>query len=101
VFRRLADAACGGVIGARSMVLPGRFDLTAVARVLGQEAEIWDRLVRVERKVSRPAYSALTEESPPLHPKRVSYRIVAGEAPVAVRRRARGRRPSNSPNALG
>jgi hypothetical protein len=101
VFRRLADAACGGVIGARSMVLPGRFDLTAVARVLGQEAEIWDRLVRVERKVSRPAYSALTEESPPLHPKGVSYRIVAGEAPVAVRRRARGRRPSNSPNALG
>lgn len=102
VFRQLASAVpSGGVIGARASMLSARFDLGAAARALGREAQIWHRLVRVERKVSRQAYDALTKRAPSLRPKPTRYRIVAGEAPVAVRNRARGRRPSNSPNALG
>jgi anaerobic magnesium-protoporphyrin IX monomethyl ester cyclase len=90
VFRRLASAVRGGVIGARPMMLAARFDLGAAARALGREAEIWHRLVRVERTVSRHAYDALTARASTLRPKPRHYRIAAGEAPVAVRNRARG-----------
>jgi hypothetical protein len=101
VFRRLASSVRGGVIGSRPAVLPARFDLGSAARALGREAEIWHRLVRVERKVSRQAYAALTDRAPTLRPKPGRYRIIAGEAPVSIRSRGRGHRPSNSPNALG
>jgi hypothetical protein len=101
VFRRLAAAAHGGVIGARPIVEEARFDLAAVARALGREAEIWHRLVRVERRVSRSAYAALAGQAPRLGPRPGRYRVVAGETPVSLRSRARGRRPSGSPNALG
>jgi hypothetical protein len=101
VFRRLAGTVRGGVIGARAMTLDARFDLGAAARALGREAETWHQLVRVQRRVSRQAYGALTGDAPSLRPKPGRYRVVAGEAPVGVRARARGRRPPNSPNALG
>jgi hypothetical protein len=101
VFRRLASSVRGGVINAGPVVLEARFDLVAAARALGREADIWHRLVRVERTVSRSAYSALVEGTPVLRPKLGRYRIMAGENPVSVRRRPRARRPSNSPNALG
>jgi hypothetical protein len=101
VFRRLASAEHGGVIGARPAVESARFDLSAVARALGREAEIWHRLVRVERRVSRAAYAALAGHAPRLRSRLGRYRVVAGETPVPVRSRARGRRPSGSPNALG
>ena len=64
VFRRLASAADGGVIGARPTVRAAPFDLAAVARALDHEAEIWHRLVRVERRVSREAYEALAAGLP-------------------------------------
>jgi len=101
VFRRLAATVRGGVIGARPLVRAARFDLGAASRALGREAKAWHRLVRVERRVSRQAYGALTARAPSLRPKPARYRVAAGETPVAVPRRARARRPSNSPNALG
>jgi hypothetical protein len=101
VFRRLASEVRGGVIGASTRSVPARFDLDAAAEALAREAEAWHQLVRVVRKVSREAYGAVTAdfESLPAAPGR--YRVRAGEAPVAVRAGARGRRPPNSPNALG
>ncbi len=101
IFRKLAATAQGGVMGARPMEMPARFDLAAAARALGREAKIWHRLVRVDRKVSRQAHDALTMGAVALLPKARTYRISAGEVPVSVRRPARGRRPPNSPNALG
>ena len=100
VFRRLAAAARGGVIGAGAKVVPARFDLDAAAEALARDAEAWQHLVRVARKVSREAYGAVTAgfDSLPQAPGR--YRVRAGEPPVPVRS-ARGRRPPNSPNALG
>jgi hypothetical protein len=103
VFRRLAEAVRGGVLGGRARVRSARFDLDAAARALSREAETWHQRVRVERRVSRAAYDALVAGAPQLRrrarPGR--YRSAAGAAPVAVRPRARGRRPSGAPNALG
>jgi len=103
VFRRLASEVRGGVIGASGKVVPARFDLDAAAEALAREAEAWQHLVRVARKVSRQAYGAVTAGfaslPPPQAPRR--YRVRAGQPPVAVRSGARARRPPNSPNALG
>ena len=101
VFRRLAAVVRGGVIGGSTRSLPARFDLEAAAEALAREAEAWHHLVRVVRKVSREVYGAVTADfgSLPEAPRR--YRVRAGAAPVAVRAAARGRRPPNSPNALG
>jgi anaerobic magnesium-protoporphyrin IX monomethyl ester cyclase len=103
VFRQLAAGARGGVIGAgaRPRVLTARFDLQAAARALAREAATWHELVRVRRAVSRDAYDLLVAGAPALRPKPGRYRTAAGEAPVAVRARARGRRPSGAQNALG
>jgi anaerobic magnesium-protoporphyrin IX monomethyl ester cyclase len=101
VFRRLAAVVTGGVIGASTRSLPARFDLAAAAGALAREAEAWHHLVRVVRKVSREVYGAVTADfgSLPEAPRR--YRVRAGATPVAVRTAVRGRRPPNSPNALG
>ena len=48
-----------------------------------------------------PAYGAVTADFTSLPAAPGRYRVRAGEVPVAVRGRARGRRPPNSPNALG
>jgi hypothetical protein len=101
VFRRLASVVKGGVIGASARSIPARFDLDAAAEALGREAEAWHQLVRVVRKVSRQAYGAVTADFGSLAASPGRYRVRAGEAPVAVRAGARGRRPPNSPNALG
>jgi hypothetical protein len=103
VFRRLASEVRGGVIGAGVKVVPARFDLDAAAEALAREAEAWQHLVRVARKVSREAYGAVTADfaSLPRPQAPGRYRVRAGEPPVAVRGSARGRRPPNSPNALG
>ena len=66
-----------------------------------REAEAWQHLVRVARKVSRQAYGAVTADFTSLPAAPGRYRVRAGEVPVAVRAGARGRRPPNSPNALG
>jgi hypothetical protein len=101
VFRRLADTVKGGVIGARARTAAARFDLDAAARALSREANVWHHLVRVQREVSRQAYETLVSDVPALRPKARRYKLRAGEAPVAVKTEARGRRPPNSPNALG
>ena len=101
VFRRLASVVRGGVIGASAKVVPARFDLDAAAEALSREAEAWQHLVRVARKVSRQAYGAVTADFTSLPTAPGRYRVRAGEVPVAVRAGARGRRPPNSPNALG
>jgi hypothetical protein len=101
VFRRLASIVKGGVIGASARSVPARFDLEAAAEALAREAEAWHQLVRVVRRVSRQAYGLVTADFGSLHESPGLYRVRAGEAPVAVRARARGRRPPNSPNALG
>ena len=72
------------------------------ARALSREAEAWQHLVRVARKVSRQAYGAVTADFTSLPAAPGRYRVRAGQAPVAVRGGVRrGRRPPNSPNALG
>ena len=101
VFRRLAAVVRGGVIGGSTRSLPARFDLDAVAGALAREAEAWHHLVRVARKVSREDYGAVTADFGALPEAPRRYRVRAGAPPVAVRTAARGRRPPNSPNALG
>jgi hypothetical protein len=101
VFRRLASEARGGVIGATVKVVPARFDLHGAAEALAREAEAWQHLVRVARKVSRQAYGAITAGFASLPQAPGRYRVRAGEAPVPVRGAPRARRPPNSPNALG
>src|SRR5204862_4362430 len=96
VFRRLASVVRGGVIGASAKVVAARFDLEAAARALSREAEAWQHLVRVARKVSRQAYGALTADFTSLPPAPARYRVPAGATPVAVRAGASGRRPPNS-----
>ena len=93
VFRRLASVVRGGVIGASAKVVPARFDLDAAARALSREAEAWQHLVRVARKVSRQAYGAVTADFTSLPAAPGRYRVRAGEVPVAVRAR-RARPPS-------
>jgi anaerobic magnesium-protoporphyrin IX monomethyl ester cyclase len=101
VFRRIASTVRGGVIGARPSILEARFDLDAAAGARSREAAIWHELVRVQRKVSRPAHAALTAGAPRVYPKAGLYRITAAEPPVRLGGHRRARRPSNSPNALG
>ena len=101
VFRRLASVVRGGVLGASSKLVPARFDLAAAADALGREAEVWQHLVQVARKVSREVYAAATADFGALPAAPGRYRVRAGAAPVPLRPSARGRRPSNSPNALG
>jgi anaerobic magnesium-protoporphyrin IX monomethyl ester cyclase len=101
VFRRLAPVVRGGVIGASAKVVWARFDLASAAAALAREAEAWQHLVRVARKVSRDAYAAATADFGSLAAAPGRYRVRAGEAPVPLRAGARGRRPPNSPNALG
>ena len=89
VFRRLASVVRGGVIGASAKVVPARFDLDAAAEALSREAEAWQHLVRVARKVSRQAYGAVTADFTSLPAAPGRYRVRAGEVPVAVRAGAR------------
>jgi anaerobic magnesium-protoporphyrin IX monomethyl ester cyclase len=104
VMRALAQRVRGGVIGARTVTVAARFDLTAVARAEAAEARIWYQLVRERRQVSRADYQRLAAETPLVRPRARRYRIVAGAPPVAIatpRRPARGRRPSARVNDLG
>ncbi|MSP60382.1 MAG: B12-binding domain-containing radical SAM protein [Myxococcales bacterium] len=106
VLRELAQAGRdpGGVIGARPGTATARFDLAAVDGARDREMAIWHQLVRVRRHVSRAAWRELAGALPSLAAlgtKARAYRFVAGEPPVAVRRPARGRRPSGAPNSLG
>ena len=114
VHRSLAQQVTGGVIGARAVTVPARFDLAAACAAEAAEARIWHELVRVRRQVSRVDYQRLAAALPSLRPRARRYRLLAGSPPTPVaapRRPARGpaprgttptgRRTSNRMNDLG
>jgi anaerobic magnesium-protoporphyrin IX monomethyl ester cyclase len=101
VFRELARRAAGGVLGARAQAAQARFYLDEAAAAGEREMAIWRELVRVRRHVSRAAYGELAAKLPSLAPRPRRYRFAAGEPPVPVGGKAKGRRPSGAPNSLG
>ncbi len=100
VFRQLARRPPSEK-GARVGEALARFDLDEVARSDDHEAEIWHHLVREKRHVSRVAYREIADRLPKIQPKPRRYHFRAGAAPVAGKRAAKGRRPSNSSNDAG
>ncbi|HZU83798.1 MAG TPA: radical SAM protein, partial [Polyangiaceae bacterium] len=109
-FRRPELAAEGRVPGARPRVLAARFDVVRVAEEsAAREAELWERMVRVERRVSRATYEARAAALPRAEPSPGSFRIAPGQVnpgdagrpagAAAARRSAAGRRPSHAVNA--
>jgi hypothetical protein len=109
VFRRLGPPHEAKVPGARSRVAPARFDVARVAEsCAAREAELWDRMVREERRVSRATYDVRAAALPRAMPAPGRWTFVAGSPPAPVdrrlartktRARATGRRPSHSANA--
>ena len=87
----------------RVEVATARFCLEDLEGALEREAEIWSTLVYEQRRVSREAYRALAEQTPPIQPRPTRYRFVAGEPPTRGpgARKVIGRRPSGSVNSLG
>jgi hypothetical protein len=98
VFRRLAAAAEAQVPSrAKPSVAAARFDVARVAEVSAQrEAELWDQMVRVERRVSRATYEMRAAAQPHETPAPARWRYVSG-ASVTI---DRARRPSHAANAL-
>ena len=109
VFRRVDPGGPPRVPGARARTLAARFDVTQVAEVSAAgEAELWERMVHAERRVSRATYEARAAALPHAMPSPGRWTCVAGAAPSAVdpgrappkvRARAAGRRPSHAANA--
>ena len=109
VFRRLGPATGARVPGARARTAPARFDVARLAeRSAAREAELWDRMVNEERRVSRATYESRAAALPHALPSPGRWTFVAGSAPAPLGRRlARtkvraqptGRRPSHSANA--
>jgi hypothetical protein len=109
VFRRLGSAVAPRVPGARARTAVARFDVTRVAETCAtHEAELWDAMVRGERRVSRATYEKRAAALPHARPSPGRWTFVAGSVPVSVDRakapaRARvrpaGRRPSHAANA--
>jgi anaerobic magnesium-protoporphyrin IX monomethyl ester cyclase len=109
VFKELAGGPAPDVPGARARTAPARYDVAEVARRSAEwEAEIWRRLVREERKVSRARYRELAGEAsaavPEERPARWRYMAGwpvqrAGGAPGGKRGGRSGRRPSHAVNA--
>ncbi|MGK3992624.1 B12-binding domain-containing radical SAM protein [Sorangium sp. So ce1024] len=93
VFRdRAARRPPEGVPGAEALERGLRFDPRAAEQAEAREAEIWATLVHEERRVGRDAYEALARSLPPLRPRPVRVRFVAGAAPAVTS----GRRPSHA-----
>lgn len=96
--------ASGEVLGATVLERELAFDLDELERAEHDEARIWHTLVYEHRAVSREAYEALAAELPVTRAQAATrYRLASGEAPMRVsprrRERAKGRRPSHSPNS--
>ncbi|HEX8790193.1 MAG TPA: radical SAM protein [Polyangiaceae bacterium] len=97
VFRRLSvePAEQPPVAAPRASRRKPRFDLTRVAeQSAAREAELWDRMVNEERRVSRATYEARAAALP--HAKPATGRTRTVPRPEA---RAAGRRPSHAANA--
>jgi hypothetical protein len=105
VFRDLAERGLTEeILGAPAEAFEAelRFDPRACERAEAREGAIWAQLVNEERRVGRAPYEELAARAPALRPKPVRVRFVAGEEPAyvgAVKKRARGRRPSHASNA--
>ncbi|KYF63963.1 radical SAM protein [Sorangium cellulosum] len=96
VFRdRAARRPAEGVPGAEPIERGLRFDPRAAEHAEAREAEIWATLVHEARRVGRDAYEALARSLPPLRPRPVRVRFVAGAAPAVTS----GRRPSHATSA--
>ncbi|WP_437630071.1 B12-binding domain-containing radical SAM protein [Sorangium sp. So ce854] len=96
VFRdRAARRPPEGVPDAEALERGLRFDPRAAEQAEAREAEIWATLVHEERRVGRDAYEALARSLPPLRPRPVRVRFVAGAAPAVTS----GRRPSHATSA--
>lgn len=98
VFRRLAlshEEPAALPAPARAPRQKPRFDVARVAEEsAAREAELWDRMVTGERRVSRATYEARAAELP--HAKPATGRARATVRPEV---RAAGRRPSHAANA--
>jgi hypothetical protein len=107
VFRRLASPDEARVPGARPRTATARFDVQRVQEEgAAREGALWERMVRVERRVSRATYEARAAALPHATPSPGTWRYEAGGvvnrkggASASSRRTATGRRPSHSPNA--
>jgi anaerobic magnesium-protoporphyrin IX monomethyl ester cyclase len=109
VFRRLGPSTGARVPGMRARVASARFDVAHLAeRSAAREAELWDRMVNEERRVSRATYESRAAALPHALPSPGKWTFVAGSAPAPLDRRlprtkARvqptGRRPSHAANA--
>jgi len=96
VFRdRAARRPDDGIPGASAIERGLRFDPRAAEHAEAREAEIWATLVHEERRVGRDAYERLARSLPPLRPRPVRVRFVAGAAPAVTS----GRRPSHASSA--
>lgn len=101
VFRRLARAPFEKPRPSPTYVARSRFDPSAI-RTLSEarEADIWETLVQVERRVSRTAYAELAARLPPAEPSPCEVRFAIDHEPESrhlprPKRRRLGRRPSH------
>jgi hypothetical protein len=111
VFRRLAPATEPHPRPSRTRprAAAARFDVAGVAEGSAQrEAELWEQMVRVERRVSRATYEMRAAALPHAMPAPARWRYAAAGV-IAVdrvaadgkgKRAASGRRPSHAANAL-
>jgi hypothetical protein len=112
VFRRLAPAGESHAPRrprARPRVATARFDVARVAEVSAQrEAELWEQMVRAERRVSRAIYETRAAALPHASAAPARWRYAPGSGAELDRgspdaggaRAATGRRPSHAANAL-
>jgi hypothetical protein len=106
VFRRLArtEGSPTPRRSARPRVAAARFDVAGVAEVSAQrEGELWEQMVRAERRVSRATYETRAAALPHALAAPARWRYAAGSGAVVdrVSPDAKGRRPSHAANALG
>jgi hypothetical protein len=109
VFRRLTTTGDARIRGARARVATARFDVARVhAESAAREAELWERMVHEERRVSRATYEERAAALAHAKPSPGAWRYQAGAEPCAAegakgtvktKRPAAGRRPSHAGNA--
>ncbi|MEO8875681.1 MAG: radical SAM protein [Polyangiaceae bacterium] len=98
-------AAVGAILGARTLEADVPFDLGAVVKAEGRDAQIWSTLVNEERTIGRAPYDVLAARAPKLKKAAAPVRLafLAGAPPQLVKAspktKAKGRRPSHAPNA--
>ncbi|MBE0618767.1 MAG: B12-binding domain-containing radical SAM protein, partial [Proteobacteria bacterium] len=96
VFRRLAERAELAELripGGRRATARATFDVAAVAAAAAEhEAELWERMIYLDRRVSRAVYEERAAALPAAVPRPGLWGYAAGELPRRVRAGRRGRR---------